>query len=56
MMNHNMHLNASAALTLSSVSAQSSYAYYAASFFSALRFYFYYFFAFIYPSKRKLVS
>ena len=44
------------ALTLSSVSAQSSYAYYAASFFSALRFYFYYFFAFIYPSKRKLVS
>ena len=56
MMNRNIHLNHSAALTLSSVSAQSSYAYYAASFFSALRFYFYYFFAFLYPSERKPVS
>ena len=56
MMNRNIHLNHSAALTLSSVSAQSSYAYYAASFFSALRFYYYYFFASFFPSERKLVS
>ena len=56
MMNRNIHLNRSAAPALSSGSARSSYAYYAASFFSALRFYFYYFFAFLYPSERKPVS
>lgn len=39
MMNRTMQLNQSAALTLCSVSALSSFAYYAASFFSALRFY-----------------
>lgn len=44
MMNSTMHLNCSAALTVPSISSQSLFAFYAASFFSALRFYFYYFF------------
>ena len=56
MMNRNVHLHTSAALTASCVSALSSFAYYAASFYSALRFYFYYFFASLFPSERKLVS
>ena len=56
MMNRNVHLDTSAALTVCSVSGLSSFVYYAASFFSALRFYFYYFFAFALPSERKLVS
>lgn len=34
----------------------SSFAFDAASFFSTLRFYFYYFFPFDLPSKRKLIS
>ena len=55
MMNCSMHLNGSAALTVPSISSQSLFAFYAASFFSALRFYFYYFFSFAPPSKRKLV-
>lgn len=55
MMNHTMQLNCSAALTVCSVNAQSSFAFYAASFFSALRFYFYYFFPFALPSERKSV-
>ena len=56
MMNRNVHLNHSAPLSLCSACAQSSFAYYAASYYSALRFYFYYFFAFLYPSERSLVS
>lgn len=56
MMNRTMQLNQSAALTLCPVSALSSFAYYAASFYSALRFYFYYFYYFFaHPSERKLV-
>ena len=56
MMNRNVHLNPSAALTVGFVSGLAFYAYYAASYFSALRFYFYYFFAYMRPSERKLVS
>lgn len=52
MMNRNMQLNHSAALTVRSVSGLSFYALYAASFFSALRFYFYYFFIRLHTSKR----
>lgn len=55
MMNHSMQLNCPAALTMCSVTVQSSFASYAASFFSALRFYFYYFFPFALPSERKSV-
>lgn len=55
MMNRTMQLNQSATLTVCPVSALSSFAYNAASFFSALRFYFYYFFSFALPSERKSV-
>lgn len=56
MMNRTMQLNHSAALTVCSAGAWSSFAFYAAYFFSALRFYFYYFFIQMLPSKRKLFS
>lgn len=56
MMNHTMQLNHAAPLTVSSVSGLSSFAFNAASFYSALRFYFYYFFIKALPSKRKFVS
>ena len=51
MLNHTMQLNCSAALTMPSVSALSSFAFNAVRFFSALRFYFYYFFRRYYPLK-----
>ena len=56
MMNRTMQMNCSAALTMSSVSAVSSFAYNAVCFFGVLRFYFYYFFAQLLPSKSQLVS
>ena len=56
MMNRTMHLNHSAAMSVHSVRAQAIFAFDAARFFGALRFYFYYFFAFLYPSERKPVS
>ena len=55
MMNRTMQLNHSAALAVSCGSVMSCFAFYAACFFSALRFYFYYFFMQMLPSKRKLI-
>lgn len=55
MMNRSMQVNQSAALTLCSASAWSTFAFYAAGFFGGLFFYFYYFFTFLLPSERKLV-
>ena len=55
MMNRTMQLNQSAALSVCPASALSSFAYHAASFFSALRFYFYSFFHFTLPPERKSV-
>jgi len=52
MMNRTMQLNHSAALTLSSVSALSSFVFHAARFFGALRFDFYYYFMQTLPSER----
>lgn len=52
MMTRSMQLNHSAALSVCSLSARSCFAFYAASYFSALRFYFYYFFRLAQPSKR----
>lgn len=49
------HQHTSAALTLSCVSAMSSFAFYAVRYFGVLRFYFYYFYRRIAsPSERKL--
>ena len=56
MMNRTMQLNCSAALTMPSVSAQPSFAFYAARFFGVLRFYFYYYFTQLLPSESQLVS
>lgn len=56
MMNPAMQCNGSVALAVCPASAQLSFAFYAASYFSALRFYFYYFFSFGLSSKRKFVS
>ena len=56
MMNRTMQLNHSAALTMSCVSALSSYVFNAVRFFGALRFYFYYFFVRLLSSKRPWVS
>ena len=56
MMNRTMQLNGSAVLTLSSVSALSSFAFDVVRFFSGLRFYFYYFYAQSLPSERPSVS
>jgi len=55
MMNRTMQLNHSASAALCSASALPYFAYYAASFFSALRFYFYSFFHFTLPPERKSV-
>ena len=56
MMNRTMQLNHSAALTMSCVSALSSYVFNAVRFFGALRFYFYYFFGCLLSPESQLVS
>lgn len=54
-MNRKQHQHTSAALTLSCVSAMSSFAFYAVRYFGVLRFYFDYFYRRIAsPSERKL--
>ena len=55
MMNRTMHLNHSAAMSVHSVHAQAIFAFDAARFFGALRFYFYYFYFPLF-AERKLVS